>query len=249
MTIGEDLQGIPTVDGTPPVLRASNRLASTYFDIRDRVVGAAVMMTDQQLAKRVPACPGWTVHGLVTHLASMPMTIVAGDIPDEVMAGEDPNPWLARLVEEHADRSICDLARWWASEDEALAEVLRGAGLLLADLITHEGDLHGAIGSRAHRNAPEYDAQIDAALAGVQKDISAAGLPPICVCTGTVRRCSADGEPGWTLRTSFWEAHRALNGRRTREELLAIDHDGDPSRYFEILHNHLPLPNTSLGES
>lgn len=219
-----------------------------YFDIRDRIVGAIAMMTDEQLEGTVPACPDWTVRELLAHLVAMPMAIVAGEIPDEVMGGGDPGPWLDRLVADNADRPVLDLARWWASDDEALAATLSGAGLLLADLMTHEGDLHGAIGSRAHRNAPELDSQIDAALAGVHKGIVAAGLPPVCVDTGTDRRTSGEGDPGWTLRTDFWEAHRALNSRRTRDELLLIDHDGDPSMYFDVLHDHLPLPDESLGE-
>ena len=226
----------------------SDRLVSMYFDIRERVAGAAVLLDERALAARVPACPDWTVHQLVVHLVSMPMAIIAGDVPETVMAGGDPNPWLRGLVDEHADRSIGDLARWWASEDAALAELLPGAGLLLADLFTHESDLHGAVGSPGHRDAAELASQIDAALAGVQKDVAAAGLPPICVDTGTERRCSAEGEPGWTLRCGFWEAHRVLNSRRTREEVLALAHDGDPSRYLEALDRHLPLPARSSGE-
>ncbi len=231
-----------------PELRAENELAAMYFDIRDRFVGTVAMLSDEQLGSTVPACPDWSVRGLLAHLVSMPMAIVAGEIPDEVLGGGDPNPWLARLVADNVDRPVLDLARWWGSNDEALAGLFPGAGLLLADLMTHEGDLHGAIGSRAHRNAPELDSQIDAALAGVAKDIEAAGLPPIRVDTGATQRSSGEGEPGWTLRTNLWEAHRALNSRRTKEELLAIDHDGDPSMYIEVLNNHLPLPAGSLGE-
>jgi hypothetical protein len=229
-------------------LRAPTRLASMYFDVRERVVGTVAMLDDDQLATPVPACPEWTVHALVAHLVAMPMAIVAGDIPEAVMGGGDPNPWLAQLVADNQHRTVSDLARWWASDDDALAATLAGAGLLLADLFTHEGDLHGALGSTAHRNTPELDSQIDAAMAGLQKDITAAGLPPIAVDSGTERRVSADGTPGWTLRTGFWEAHRVFNSRRTPEEVLALPHDGDPSIYFDVMHEHLPLPGTSLGE-
>jgi len=229
-------------------LRAPTRLASMYFDVRERVVGTVAMLDDDQLATPVPACPEWTVHALVAHLVAMPMAIVAGDIPEAVMGGGDPNPWLAQLVADNQHRTVSDLARWWASDDDALAATLAGAGLLLADLFTHEGDLHGALGSTAHRNTPELDSQIDAAMAGLQKDITAAGLPPLAVDSGAERRVSADGTPGWTLRTGFWEAHRVFNSRRTPEEVLALPHDGDPSIYFDVMHEHLPLPGTSLGE-
>jgi hypothetical protein len=219
-----------------------------YFDIRDRFVGTIAMLPEPSLLAAVPACPEWSIHALLAHVVAMPMAIAAGEIPDEVIGGGDPNPWLARLVEANVDRPVIDLARWWASDDETLSATVEGAGLLLADLFTHEGDLHGAIGSRAHRATAELDSQLDAALAGLQKDIAEAGLPPIGVDNGTERRISADGDPGWVLRTDFWTAHRALNSRRTPDELLAMDHEGDPARYFEVMNHHLPFPDGSLGE-
>ncbi len=81
----------------------SDRLVSMYFDIREPVARAAVILDDGALATRVPACPDWTVHQLVAHLVSMPMAIIAGDIPEAVMGGGDPNPWLRGLVDEHAE--------------------------------------------------------------------------------------------------------------------------------------------------
>ena len=223
-------------------------VASRYLDGRERVVGAVALLTDEQRAVTVPACPEWTVHDLLAHMVSMPMAILAGDVPESVVAGGDPNPWLADLVAEHSARSFADLARWWASEDDALVALLPDADLLLTDLVTHEGDLHGALGSRAHRGAPELADHVDAALAGLRPGLDAAGLAPIAVDTGAVRRVSGEGEPGWTLRTGLWEAHRALSSRRTRAEVLALPHEGDPTAYVEVLDRHLPLPARSLGE-
>ncbi|MEQ8841720.1 MAG: hypothetical protein RIB98_12130 [Acidimicrobiales bacterium] len=223
-------------------------LASMYFSVRNRVLATVTPLGDDQLVMSVPACPDWTVHGLLAHLVSMPMAIMDGEIPDEVLGGGDPNPWLRRLVDEHSRRPVDELAAWWAHDDERLAPVLQGAGLLLADLFTHEGDILGALGVPADRNTPELDSQIDAAMAGLQKDIARAGLPAIAVDNGTERRQSAPGDPGWVLRCDFWTAHRVFNSRRTRDELLALPHEGDPARYFAAMHAHLPLPEHSLGE-
>ena len=129
----------------------SDRLVSMYFDIRERVAGAAVLLDERALAARVPACPDWTVHQLVVHLVSMPMAIIAGDVPETVMAGGDPNPWLRGLVDEHADRSIGDLARWWASEDAALAELLpRRSG--------SRRSFHGFLSSPRHASKSSWKA-------------------------------------------------------------------------------------------
>lgn len=223
----------------------TNDLSIPYFAIRERFVGAAAMLTDDQRVLTVPACPGWSAHELLTHVVSMPTAILAGDLPE----GGDPNPWLQRLVDENSHREFGDLAQLWSADDEALAGLVRGAGLLLADLFVHESDLHAAVGSVGHREAPELPTQLGASLAALQKQLAQTELAPICVDTGQLRMATSDGDPGWTLRCSAWEAHRALNSRRTREELLALEHDGEPAAYFEILHEHLPLPETTLGET
>jgi len=227
---------------------ADSSPASRYFALRDRVVAMTAMANESQLAQPVPACPEWTVQQLFTHVAAMPMTILAGEIPDEVMAGSDPNPWLARMVDEHGGRSVVDLARWWGSDDAALGGFVDGAELLLVDLFVHDSDLCGALGRPPLRTTAELDPQLDAALAALQPAVAAAELAPIAVDDGTGRRSSAAGAPGWVLRTDRWTAHRTLSSRRTRDEVLAIPHDGDPEPYLDLLDEHLPLPGVSLGE-
>jgi hypothetical protein len=48
--------------------------ADLYAATRARVTETAQALTAEQLNTRVPACPDWTVHNLISHLAG-----VAGD--------------------------------------------------------------------------------------------------------------------------------------------------------------------------
>ena len=76
-----------------------------------------------------------------------------------------------------------------------------------------------------------------------------AGLAPIEVRCGERVWRSHDGEPGWTLLVDPWEAVRAINSRRTADELRALSSRGNPDPYLPLLDAHLPLPAESLGES
>ena len=59
---------------------------------------------------------------------------------------------------------------------------------------------------------------------------------------------SNDGPIGWTIEVSAWEAVRALNSRRTVDELRSLPGTGAAEPFIAVLDAHLPLPGTSLGE-
>jgi hypothetical protein len=59
---------------------------------------------------------------------------------------------------------------------------------------------------------------------------------------------SHDADAGWVLLVTPSEAVRAINSRRTADELRALPSDGDVVPYLPVLAAHLPLPVRSLGE-
>jgi hypothetical protein len=59
---------------------------------------------------------------------------------------------------------------------------------------------------------------------------------------------SGDGPIGWTIEVSAWEAVRALNSRRTADELRSLPGTGSAELFISVLDGHLPLPSASLGE-
>jgi hypothetical protein len=66
------------------------RRAFTRLDTRLRSLAATA---PSSLDVLVPACPGWTVHSVVSHLSGIAVDALAGRI-----SGGDPEPWLEPLT-------------------------------------------------------------------------------------------------------------------------------------------------------
>jgi hypothetical protein len=207
------------------------------------MVELAASLGPGDLRRAVPACPAWTVFDLIAHVVSMPAAIGNGESP--------PGPiteWLQSLVESRRDQSVGALTEEWLSLDGSISAILSGpGGVLFGDLAVHEHDLRGAVGAAEH-GALEAEIMLPRTLAGFAKPLRQVGLGAIAVRhSGRVWR-SHDAEPGWTLEVTPWEATRAVNSRRTADELRELPHDGDVEPYLAILDSHLPLPATSLRE-
>jgi hypothetical protein len=67
--------------------------ADLYAATRARVTETAQALTAEQLNTRVPACPDWTVHNLISHLAGVAGDFVAGNLD-----GAPRPPWTAVQV-------------------------------------------------------------------------------------------------------------------------------------------------------
>jgi len=217
-------------------------LAAIYLAVRDRMCAVLEAMPAADAEKIVPACPDWTVHDLLAHQTSMPIAILAGDLP-----GGDVNDWIQGLVDARRDQSLEELLAEWRADDDALGGLVANVGLLVGDLVAHEGDLLGALGIAADRT-PESEALLPGALAGLQGPVADSGLGAIEVRHGDRSWRTHGAEAGWSFEADPWEAFRALTSRRTADELRAMPHTGDVEPYLAILDAHLPLPVSTLGE-
>jgi uncharacterized protein (TIGR03083 family) len=218
-------------------------LFPAYARTRDRMIEVIDTADDDELARVVPACPDWTVHDLLAHVVSIPAALSAGRYPTG-----DVGEWLSELVAERSDLSASSLRDEWRSLDRELDALLSGsAALLFGDLAVHEHDLRGALGRPDHA-ALEVETMLPRTIAAFSGPLKAAGLAPIEVRAGDRVWRSHVGDPGWTLVIDPWTAVRALNSRRTEDELRALPSHGDATSYLPILDAHLPLPGASLDE-
>ncbi len=219
-------------------------LFPAYARTRDRIVELLAAVPDEELGRVVPACPDWTVHDLLAHVVSIPSALSSGRRPTGQIGD-----WLTELVAERAEQPAGELATEWQSLDGELDALLSGSsGLLFADLAIHEHDFRGALGRPDHA-ALEVEAMLPRTIAAFKGPLLDAGLAPVEVHAGDRVWRSHDGVAGWTLVVDPWTAVRALNSRRTAEELLALPSHGDARDYLPILDAHLPLPTASLGEA
>jgi uncharacterized damage-inducible protein DinB len=125
-----------------------NTSIDLYAATRERITVACHAFTTEQLNQRVPACPEWTVHNLISHLAGVSADFVRGTID-----GAPRPPWTAVQVDARRELTTDAVLDEWASTAPALEKlILNGATshpLICnpyVDAGTHEADLHGAAG-------------------------------------------------------------------------------------------------------
>ena len=113
-----------------------DEIAINYLAAYDRLVEFVPTLTEEQLATPVAATPGWSVHGVLAHLAANPTDIMAGRLPsiptDEFTQGQ---------IEARRDHTAAELIHEWSVNAQAMGDGAR-AGLIPANLavdaLTHE---------------------------------------------------------------------------------------------------------------
>lgn len=179
----------------------------------------------------VHACPGWTVRDTLAHLLGTLSDVTAGKIED---SAEDD--WSTKHIERSADRSVSDLSSEWHVRANTSPGVFQRYGaLLVADLVTHEFDIKHAIGNTQGRNeqvvrtvALFYLNALDAAW---RED----GVPPLRILTETTALDIGGDTPETTVEMSWWEIGRLVTGRRSVEQLKALNWSGDATPWLDHL--------------
>jgi uncharacterized protein (TIGR03083 family) len=206
-----------------------------YARSRARLTSLLVELGEAAWLRPVPACPGWRVRDVLAHLLGNVEDAAAGRLqgpPDEQMTAEQ--------VARHApDRPLRLLARWdeLAPGFEA-AIATSGAWPAAIDLLTHELDIRHALDRPGARDDP---------LVAVAARLIAAGR------SGDGFQVLLDGAPpvdppgtGVVLRVSSFELLRVAMGRRTVEQVRALDWEGDPTEHVPGLFIFGPAPEPIL---
>ncbi len=216
----------------------------------------------------VPACPDWTALDLLRHLAGD-----ADDVVSRRLDGLASDEWTQAHLDRRADMDVDAIVEEWAGNLDAVADALDGIddlGLpasipaawgttrpdalpatLIADLLHHEFDLRNAYGDREGRDLMDLHFAAGGHVRSLRGTFRARDLP-------TIRVESTDAGMGWdvgfdepvaTLRTTSFTLMRAIGGRRTRSEMLAMGWDADPEPFVDaMVLPHLSMPETSLRE-
>ncbi len=206
-------------------------LQLTYRTARARVSELAATLSDEQLHRRVPATPRWTVHELLAHLVGCASDAVTGRLD-----GVTSDQWTARHVRERRRTAVGELMDEWdrisAAADASLAdEQLYGPNLAI-DTICHEADLHEALGlPRVDRE--HWQPFLDVTMAYLGRQLRHSTCLIIEDEQGQQWSCGS-GQPTTRLRADGYELLRANLSRRSLRQIAAWDWTSAPTE--EMLH-------------
>ncbi|HEV8556392.1 MAG TPA: maleylpyruvate isomerase family mycothiol-dependent enzyme [Actinophytocola sp.] len=208
--------------------------ATLYRDLRHRIIDVARTLDADQLRTTVPACPRWTVHHLLAHLAG-----VAADVVSDTLAGAPSEDWSAVHVAARIGRSVDELIDEWETAGTGWEEIARQAthpSFLIRgpylDAGVHEADFNAALG------LPRPPAELTLAIADtmvprVAEDFDDLGLFTIVTPERVFNLGRGDAVA--SARVDTYEVTRAVLGRRSRAQIKAWAWSGDPGAFTERL--------------
>ncbi|NND85300.1 MAG: maleylpyruvate isomerase family mycothiol-dependent enzyme [Acidimicrobiia bacterium] len=214
--------------------------SDVYQGCRERLITLAGRLSAPQLRAPVPACPGWSVKDTFAHLVGG-----STDYVRDHMEGAGSEAWTARQVEDRRNMQIGDLVEEWQVHESLFDKKFERAGndvsAIASDIWCHEYDISGALGWRGSRE-PERVEWGARAVRAIPRLLNGTGLD--------VPQIIADGEvvvegDGPILRSSPYELARMVYGRRSWDQIRAMDWDRDPEPYLEHL-SFFPAPADDL---
>ncbi len=230
----------PTRDATAS---AADPVAA-WRDAFDRVCGLVERLGDAELEVTVPACPDWTARQLLAHMVGLGVDVLAGDEPDD-----HNSTWTQRQVDARRDRSASDLLDEWRGVADDLVTWMRAHGSRpLNDVVIHEQDLRGAVGTPGGRDSAGLRIVRDRMAARFASRLGA--LPPIALVSEGWTWCS-DGEVAGAavvVEADGFDLARALTSRRTADQVRAWVRSGDVAPYLDAFAGLGPLPSVPLPE-
>jgi uncharacterized protein (TIGR03083 family) len=235
-------------------------LATAYEETQHNLAKLVRDLPDEQLGRIVPASPAWTVKDVVAHVTGVAGDVARGRIAPEldlVLALGDPeqadrrDALTASQVGGRRDLSLDEILSEWSAHIEALLPMIRGErpfpqprplldGILVTDLATHAQDVRGAVDRPGDRDSAGVSVAFVGYSRAVALRLAARGLPPLRLRYQQKERMVGEGEPGATLSGDRFELFRAFAGRRSRDQILAMDWEGDPSPYVDLIPAYGP---------
>lgn len=159
----------------------------------------------------VPACPGWDVQAVVSHLVGVIEDAMAGRL-----SGPPSEEQTADQVARHASDDPRQLLDQWTEWAPFFEDVI-GRGAIwpaFLDVMTHTHDVAGALGDRADRD--DAATRQAARVMTASLDVS----PVVSFDLGDERLGGA--APTHVVTTSAFEVVRIRMGRRSPEQVVAM---------------------------
>jgi uncharacterized protein (TIGR03083 family) len=205
-------------------------VGAAYAGGRQRI--SELVLTPGAADVAVPACPEWTVHDVLSHVTGICADILAGRLD-----GVTTPAWTAAQVEPRRDVATSDVVAEWtetAPQVEAMVDQIGPPGQqLVADLTTHEHDIRGALGRPGGRDSDGVAIGVEFLLTvGVGPMFTARELPALELIVDGDKRLLGGGAADARLEIDRFEFMRAFTGRRSLDQIRALEWTGDPEPFL-----------------
>jgi uncharacterized protein (TIGR03083 family) len=233
-------------------------LARLYRDTRERLTALVAGLDEAALATPVPACPGWLVQDVVAHLAAIVEDALAGRL-----TGPPSEEETAVQVARYKGRPMTRTLAEWTAGAPQFEEIISAFDVppAVIDVASHEQDIRGALGRPGARDTEAIWQMGGWLLRGLRSPVPlrvtvedaefrvgppgdgrAAAEPSPGAGRKEAGRAAAEPsagaggeEPVLGLTTTRFEAFRWRMGRRSRDQLAALDWSGDPAPVLDHL--------------
>ena len=241
-------------------------LASAYADARRRFQQLLAVLDEGAQAAHVPACPGWTVRDVLAHVTGVAEDAARGtyfsgaaDAWSDARLAAARDEWTAGQVRSRHCLPVADLIAGWNRWAATLEPVLAGQVPLppgsptwlisapVADLAAHLHDVRGALSRPGDRDSPATALGLRIYAAWLGERLSRCGRPALRLRTPSREWTVGTGQPGASLRAEEFELFRAVSGRRSMDQVLALGWDGSPDPYLDLFAPYA-MPAAPLSE-
>jgi uncharacterized protein (TIGR03083 family) len=206
-------------------------LAQLYRDTRERLTALVAGLDEQALATPVPACPGWQVQDVIAHLAAIVEDALAGRL-----TGPPSEEETAVQVARYKGRPMPQTLDGWTAGAPRFEEVISAFDIppAVIDVASHEQDIRGALGRPGARDCPAVQQMAGWLLQRLRTPVAMrVTVEDAEFRIGPAGAGTQDRVLG--LRTTRFEAFRWRMGRRSRDQLAALDWSGDPAPVLDHL--------------
>jgi uncharacterized protein (TIGR03083 family) len=210
----------------------------TYRDTRERLSAFVLGLDESQRRAPLPACPGWTVQDAVSHVVG-----IVADLQDGNLDGVGSDAWTLAQVTVRRGLPIAEVVGEWAARAPEFEVQMAALGdavgsQLVADVTMHELDVRAAVGDAGARATDGVAVAFGYYGHKVADRVVEAGLPALSLESESGTTTWGTGEPAVTLRTTRFEALRAMGGRRSLDQVRAYDWSGDPTPYVALFSSY-----------
>ena len=179
----------------------------------------------------VPACPGWTVHGVVSHVCG-----IAVDVVGRRLRGIPDDAWTAGQVDQRRGVPVTQVLDEWAGRVDVIARALDARKMpvqVAGDVLTLDGDVVEALGEPV----PPADGWREAARLLGRSVVTHIDRPGTLTvrCGDDVWTGGAGDGPVAGVDVEPWEFFRGVFSRRSVGQMRSWAWDGDPEPWLAPL--------------